>query len=87
MERKLPPEVRQRINKLAHKLALDAEIAIRNRMMAHAHAAEQSDCEPDAMLVALESHAFTEADWEKVTLTDAQMTAWFDAHAVKLSDL
>ena len=83
----LPPELRRAINKRAHSLALVAEIAIRDRLTAQAYDAAQSDSSPDAMLVALGLRALTDAELDEMAMTDAQMLAWFDAHAIELTDL
>ena len=78
MEKKLPPQVRQRINKLAHRLALAAEADIRDRLTAHFSS--------DANLAALGLRAFTDEDWQRVTLTDAELLACLASRAIELPD-
>ena len=61
----LPPELRRAINKRAHSLAMVAEIAIRDRLMAHA--AEQA--EPRDEMYGLRPYSLDELP----TLTEADM--------------
>lgn len=68
----LPPQVRRRINKLAHKLALAAEATIRERLTAQA----RTQTDPDAGLRAL-----TDADLAAMSLTDAEVHEWLKARA------
>lgn len=78
MKKPLPPQVRRRINKLAHKLALAAEVNIRDRLTAQAYDAAQSGSSPDAMLAALLAMAVTEAELAAMTLTEGELLAMAD---------
>ena len=80
----LPPEVRRQVNKAAHRLAMAYEVAIRDRLTAQAVAL--ADSSPDAAIAALGLRAFTDADWQAVTMTDAELLGWLDAHAIELTD-
>ena len=81
MEKKLPPQVRQRINKLAHALSVATETSI------HTHLTEQARDILFAASAITEADwaamAMTPADWQKATMTDDEVLAWLTSHAVE----
>ena len=79
----LPPQVRKFINRAAHRIALDSEAAIHARLTEQARLAVQSGLLTDAMF---EGMAMTEADWQRVTMTDAALLTCLASRAVELPD-
>lgn len=76
----LPPQVRKFINRAAHRLAKDSEAGFHARLTEQARLAVQSGLLTDAMF---EGMAMTEADWQRVTMTDEELLAYLASRATE----